>query len=388
MKKTVLAFIMLFTIAAVTYGQTRNRTTAYNHLRRGELAEAAQYINMAITHEKTMNDPKTWFYRGNIYYDIATDSSGKYDTINEPLLTAVNSFEKAMKYDEKNQYLIEIMRYMSSIANFYYRQGYESFRDRDFEKAMVQFHTAYETNEAIDRIDTAALYNAGLAAENAKRHDKAKEFYLQLYEWDYDDPGLYESLSNVYRETGDTTRSFEFIEIGREKYPDDYNILIAEINFHIKTGNTQAALNSLEKAIKKDSANYTIWFALGDMYDNMITDTTYTEEQQNKYFDKAVNAYEQAIEYKPDYTNAYFNIGAIYVDKASEIQNEANQLGMSQDELKEYDRLTAKADSLLAKALPYLENAHKYNPEDMIVVQSLKQIYNRLKMDEKLKELE
>jgi tetratricopeptide (TPR) repeat protein len=100
-------------------------------------------------------------------------------------------------------------------------------------------------------------------------------------------------------------------------------------------------------------------------------------------FEKAESAYKEAIVLNPDYFEANYNIGALYVNKAADIQTKANDLPL--DALKEYDIEKAKADDLLNKSIPYLERALELNPSDVNAMVSLKEIYTRLGMTEKLK---
>ena len=66
MKKSSLILLIFFAVSAI-YGQKALRTTAYNDLRKGNLDKALTNIEPTISDPTTMSDPKTWFYRGNIY---------------------------------------------------------------------------------------------------------------------------------------------------------------------------------------------------------------------------------------------------------------------------------------------------------------------------------
>ena len=55
--------------------QKPNINKALKSLQEGQLAEAKEMIDAATTYEKTMDDGKTWYYRGLIYAAIDTTSN-------------------------------------------------------------------------------------------------------------------------------------------------------------------------------------------------------------------------------------------------------------------------------------------------------------------------
>ena len=77
MKKIILMGIFAITVVFAT-AQTSNRTSAFNYLKKGKLDKAVEYIEPTTTHEKTMNEAKTWFFRGNIYLAIANSDNPEY----------------------------------------------------------------------------------------------------------------------------------------------------------------------------------------------------------------------------------------------------------------------------------------------------------------------
>ena len=95
--------------------------------------------------------------------------------------------------------------------------------------------------------------------------------------------------------------------------------------------------------------------------------------------------YKKAVEIDPDFGDAIFNIGAIYVNRASVLYTEANNLPF--EETEKYEKLKAQADADLHLALPYLEKSLELNPDDEVVLGALKEAYANLKMNDELKKL-
>ncbi|HQQ12950.1 MAG TPA: hypothetical protein PK855_07300, partial [Bacteroidales bacterium] len=100
---------------------------------------------------------------------------------------------------------------------------------------------------------------------------------------------------------------------------------------------------------------------------------------------KAIGYYEQAIALNPEYYDAIYNLGALYINESNKLQVKANDLPLS--ETKEYDKITEEANILIRKALPHLEKSYELQPSNQETIQVLKSIYNRFKMDDKLNKM-
>jgi tetratricopeptide (TPR) repeat protein len=210
-----------------------------------------------------------------------------------------------------------------------------------------------------------------MSADNGKDFSNAKLYYNKLKTLDYKQPRIYNALSNIALEEKDTTGALGIIKEGREKYPEDFDILIAETNIYLSTKQNDKAINNLTAAVEKDAMNPTIHYAVGVTYAGMGK------------VSEAEAAYIKAVELKNDYFEANYNLGALYVNQAAGLIEQANKLPLSAT--KEYDELKAQADEILKKSIPYLETASQLDPNDKSTLLSLKEIYTRLQMYEKMK---
>jgi len=373
MKKFIFLILLLAT-GSVIFAQTSKRTSAYNYLRNGKLDKAKEYIDPTITNEKTMGDAKTWFYHGNIYLQIAISDVPEYKALDPNALeVSYNSYVKCRELDERGEFTADIENNMRVIAAKFYDQGVIYYNAENFAGAATSFAKAYEMNREVGINDTTALYNAAIAAQIGQEYEMSIGYYKQLIEMGFNKPQIYNSLSEIYKSQEDTATALLVIQQGREKYPTNFDLLIAETNFYLSSGDSENALKLLELAIQQDATNPNIFFAVGTNYDQMGE------------FDKAENAYMEAIKLNPDYFDANYNLGALYVNEAAEIQKEAYDLPLEATE--EYDKMKQEANALLEKSLPYLEKSNEINPEDMNTLRSLKEIYTRLNMLDKLKEI-
>lgn len=373
MKKLTVIFFLLFAVVSV-FGQGKTqRTTAFNYLRKGQLDKALENIEPTTTDATTMNDPKTWFYRGNIYLQIHMSDKPEYKNLDPDALNkAYDSYQKMMELDTKKEYYADAIQNLLVISEQLYNQGVEAFKVEKYDVALGHFEKSSIVAQSFGNVDTLAIFNAALSAQNAKNNPKAIEHYNKLIELNFPQPLIYSSLANIYVNSQDTTKAFEVIMKGRQKYPQDFDLLISETNLYLSTRETEKAMSNLQEAIKTDPLNPTIHYAAGTIYDQM----------GNK--DDAEKSYIKAIELKPDYFEANYNLGALYVNKAAEIQNDANKLKLGDPQ---YDVMKGQADDILRKSLPYLEKATVLDAKDKSTLLALKEIYTRLGMYDKLKEV-
>ncbi len=373
MKKIALILTLILLVSA-GFAQRSKVVTAYNYQRNGKLEKAKEAIDEAIMHEKTMADPKAWFYRGTIYQDIAAGvDSNLFKKVPNALDIAHESYQKSVEYDEKEKYVEQIKLNMAGLAQGYYNKGVIAYNNSDFPEASEQFKNTFDVYKEIGRIDTISMFNAAVSAGLAGENEKALDYYNKVLELDYNNPEIYISMSELNKAMGDTTAALDVLKTGREIYPENFDLLISETNIFLASNETKRALENLEKAIEKDKTNPTIFFAVGTNYDQL------------GMFEKAEEAYKNAISLNPDYFEANYNIGALYVNRAAIILEKANDLPL--DAVDEYEAEKAKADDLLKKSLPYLEKAIELQPNDVNTLVSLKEIYTRLGMLEKLKEV-
>ena len=143
-------------------------------------------------------------------------------------------------------------------------------------------------------------------------------------------------------------------------------------------GKNKEAIELLKEAISKDTKNESLYFALGNTYDNLRASSE-NKAGADDYFSLADIAYKKAIELKTDYADAYFNLGVMHFNRGAEMANAANML-KSQTE---YDKAKLKFEEVFNTAKPYLEKALELNPKDYNTLTTLKQLYVRTGEKEK-----
>lgn len=371
MKKLAILILMM-TIGVGLSAQNSNVTSAYNYLRYGKLDKAQVAIDKAIEHPKTSGNAKTWYYYGNVYLQIALSEDEKFKSLDpDPLPKAYNAYVKARELDTKEEYKVDIDNFILVCGEQFYNKGVNLYNAQDYENSMKAFAQSAAINENAGRLDSLATYNAALTAELSGNIEAAKEYYIKLIEIQYLQPGIYSSLADIEKAAGDTATAMEYILQGRKIFPDDFNLIIAETNIYLAKGDQEKAMELLQLAIAKDDTNPTLFFAVGTNYDQMGD------------FEEAESSYKRAIALDPEYFDANYNLGALFVNKAIEILAQADALPLNEE--KKYNTLKEEANELLKNSLPYLEKADELQPDDPYTLRTLKDIYTRLGMLEKLK---
>jgi tetratricopeptide (TPR) repeat protein len=374
MKKLILTVAALV-LVTVMLGQTNKRTSAYNYNNYGKLDLAKQAIDEAVQNEKTIMDAKTWFYRGNIYYNIAVSVDSNYRKLDpDPFGVALASYQKAKELDTKGEFKQTIDQNIIAISQGHFNMGVFYYNEEDYKEAAISFEKAYEVSKIAGTLDTTALFNAAIAARDGHDRPLAKSYYLEIIKMDVSNPVVYDSLANIYKSEGDTALALQTIQDGRKIFTDDLNLVIAETNIYLQTDQQDKALNNLETAAKLDPTNPTIFWASGTIYDQMGNTA------------KAIEAYETAIKLKPDYFVAYFNLGILFFNQATDIMSKANDLPYDTPEAV-YNAEKEKAHEQYRKAMPYLEKAHELDAGDPDAINSLRALYAVLQLNDKLKAL-
>jgi hypothetical protein len=380
MKRTALMLVLALAVT-VAFGQKNVRQTASNYLKEGKLDKALEAINQCINDPTTSADAKTWFLRGNIFLEMSNSTNAAYKALDaDPLKASLESYKKAIELDAKKEFYDDIIAKLNWQRNNYFNVAVDEYNKKNYKAAMLDFANGADVIAIANVSDTAALLNAAYCAALAGEPKMAKRYYEDLLKGGYNSPNLFVQLSDIYRQEKDESNAIRVINEGLKLYPDDLRLFLAETNIYLTFGNTEKALRNLNAAIEKDKSNPSVFFALGTIYDNISNDSAKTETVRKECFNNAIKAYQDAIALKPDYFEPNYNIGAMYVNSAAMINDEANKLPLDQTD--KFNALKKQADGYLDMATPFLETASQLQPNDLNTLYSLKQIYARTgKMD-------
>jgi len=368
--KKLISTVVICLMAAGVYAQNSAVNKASQFKDKGELMNAKDQIDLATVHEKTINKPKTWFTKGEVYEAIAFDSTYQ-DMQDEALIEAVAAYNKAKSLDEGGSYdglsLIKIDNMWGTMIN----NGAEAYNQEDYETAITYF----EKSSILKPEDTTGYYYAGIAAQQGELYQKALDNYYKLIDLDYHSEDIYSSVVYLERtQNNDDEKALEVLEQARVHFPDNETLMKEEINLLIVTEQTDKAKAKLTEAIKAEPDNANLYYNLA-----YISEQTDDDEA-------AVANYEKAIEADPEYFDATFNLAVNFYNKGAEILKKANDMDLRTYQ-KEGKKVEEEARVEFNKCLPYLEKANEIKPEDRTVLETLQTVYVQLKMNDKAEAL-
>ena len=350
------------------------------------IQRAKDAIDLASKNDATMNQAKTWHYYAVIYYKI-----GAYpefiDIDHDAFVKTLDAFVKIQNLDA-DYYMRnrgEFQQYASNIGARYYDLGANSYNEGNFEDAYINFKKAYDATAIIGGKDNSALLNAALSAMKVEKFDESIAMFNQLIENGLEEPSVYSNMAAAYRGAGNNDKMLEVILIAREKFPEDEAVMNEMINAYLTLHREDEIIDQIREMAEANTNQPIYYFILGTIYGN--------RESSLYNIDSALEAYNKAIEENDKYADAYYNAGALLIDKASEIYQAANDKDPSEYSnfnayLKATNEMMDEAKQYDTRALPYVEKTYELLPGDPAVKQALKGIYARLKMTDKAQELD
>jgi len=380
--KKVIILLALVLVVSGAFAQKGKVTSAQNFKDTGKLDKAVEAIEEAIDSsnpkaEKSIPWPKTWEVRGEVYQAIAASADANFKALSEdPLTVALESYKKALELDDKDKFSKSVKIKLTLLTNDLTNQAVEAFNKDDYEGALKSFEQILEVQDIDvvkednpDAVDTVILFNSGLAAYNAKNFEKAIKYYGEAAKYGYNGARTFSLISDSYMQMQDTIGALKTVQQGFEKYPNDNGVLTSMIDLYLKLDKTEEAMKYLKMAIEQDPKNVTYHFAQGTLYERF-------GDEEN-----AIVAYTNAMEIDPTFFNAYYNLGALYYNKGVKQIEIANAVPASDNA--KYEAELKKADVWFEKAVPYMEKCEEINPEDPMTLESLKNLYYRMKSMDK-----
>tara|TARA_B100000401_G_scaffold274195_1_gene186976 strand:+ start:521 stop:1807 length:1287 start_codon:yes stop_codon:yes gene_type:complete len=344
---------------------------------------------------KPKDEAKMYYYRGMIYLDYTMMAAMDVEIMSE-LKTAdektiqdasIGSLKKCMELDSRGEWKDQIQAKVNMLRSTMINGGVEMFQQENYDAAFQAFSGAVKIYSVLSVPDTLAMVNAALAAERNKDYDNAKKYYQMCADNNYGNGAeMYVSMIRVLSAKGDSSSKNEIlnvIEAGIKQFPNDYTLNVEEFNYWYSNGDNAKAQAALQKAVESDPNNHILHFNIGVVFDNMSASAHKAKNHDDAFLfmDKSIESYKSAIEIKPDYGDAFFNLGALYYNQSIEVQSLAQDLDGEQ-----YDEQVARADQMMKDALPFLEKSHELTPKDVSTLTVLKSIYLNLSMDDKYKQ--
>ena len=417
MRKQVLILSALF-LSMTVFGQKEELKTAEKAVKLNDFTAAIAAINQAeglIVNADQKTKAKFYYLKGQALYQNGS--------ANSDILKVGEAFNQLIDYEKETktpkytnefgELLNKLITSVAEKASSDYNFAVQTKQNEDYISAAKQFHQVFSLSPR----DTSFLDNAALVYYFGNDYETSKSLYEKLLELNYtgittiyiatnkedgsevtfndkkvmdlqvklgivENPKeevkdsrrefIFKNLAQNYSSLEDNAKALEVIAQGRAEFPESYTLLIDEANIYYKLGNNAKFKEKLEEAITMNPTDPTLYYNVGVM--NM--------DQKN--IDEAIKFFEKAIELKPDYGDAYNNIGAAIIEETKPIIEEMNK---SLSDFNKYDRLQAQQFEIYKKAVPYYEKAYNLDGKNISIIQTLMGLYENLEMTEKLNEI-
>ncbi|MCF8358683.1 MAG: tetratricopeptide repeat protein [Prolixibacteraceae bacterium] len=382
--KQLVTILTLILFSTAVFAQRGKVTSALSYKESGDIEKAFETIEIAVDTtnpraDRSLDWPRTWEVRGQILQEVhKREIKGLID---EPLFEAFKSYKRAIELDERSRLskslVIDLTFLQTDLSNY----AITSYNNGNFETAQKCFEYFMEISNlpimkesaAQEVIDTAIIYNAGLAAFKAENYETSIDYFKKAAKYDYNGGSCYNFIYQAHQLMGDTLASINSLKEGFEKYPTDEILIVELINFYISKGRSEEAIDYIELAIKEKPDNPSLYTAKGGMLEKLGRK------------EEAIEMYKEAIEVDPKQFTPYYNLSVIYYNRGVEVVNEANKIPPSETE--KYEAEIEKAKEHFRQSLPYIEKAYSLDSTEIAILESLKTIYYRLKMTDKYNEI-
>jgi tetratricopeptide (TPR) repeat protein len=375
MKKIRLFLFLLLTVS-VAFAQkekTPKIEKAKLLLDKGEVAEAQMIIDAAVGNEKTKDKVKTWYYRGLIYETIYISEDEAIKSLSDNAYNvAAESFLKVKEMDpETSTYYIFADQRIVALYSAAFNSAVEAYQSGDYEGSIAYFDMV----KLVFPNDTTAWQYTGYAAQQLDDTELALENFNYLADHNMADVNVHRNIIYVYRAVvNDTLAALEAARRARLQYPEDHDLKQDLITLLIMANKVDEAKQRLTDAIADDPDNYILYYEMGYIYD------------ASEDYDEASKWYEKCLEKNPEYFEALYNLGVNKYNQGAEILKEAQDMDLDTYK-KEGKAVEARANEVFTLAVPYFEQAHEVNPEDISTLQTLQTLYALMKEYEKVNEV-
>src|SRR5690606_39837282 len=180
MQKFLFVFVFVFA-STIALAQNSNVRKAESAKAKGDLPEAMQLIEEATKHDKTKDDPKTWYTKATIHEAMLFGSEGEILDINQ-LGKTIEAYEKTKEVaGGSGTYAIFSDQRLEAIWGQFLNTGAQAYQSQEYEEALKSFEIAAQVMPE----DTTAYLYAGISAQQAELWDKAAQNYYKLMDLGY-----------------------------------------------------------------------------------------------------------------------------------------------------------------------------------------------------------
>ena len=281
-------------------------------------------------------------------------------------VNVIAAFDKA--YDAGNKMKSDVEQSVYQKIALLNQFAGMTYNAEQYEAAGELYETEAKYSDAIDQLDSAAVFNSSLCYEKAEKYEKAAIGYERLAKVNYRGTTSAILASSSYRKAGNLEKAKAIIAEARKTNPSDKELLLELVNTNIDAGDAAGAEKALADAIKTDPNNKQLHYTIG---------TIYIDLKENEKAEIALN---KALEIDPNYADAQYQLGAHLVTWAGDLKLQADQMPFGDAN---YNKVKQQSGEVYERALIPLEKYIINYPEDKAVLTILFQLQRNLGNSEK-----
>lgn len=305
--------LIAFTLLATTMGfaQKNEIKAAEKALKSGDAATAKTALEGAsstIDGADAKIQAQYYFVKGNVHFDLAQKGdAGAF----EP---AIESYQKVISVEEasgKAKYSDEAKQKLAQITSDLVNAAVDDNKNEKFKEAAEKLYMSYKLSPK----DTIYLYYAASSAVNGGHYDEALAYYNELKDLNYDgSETLYSATEIASGETVQMSaqeyelyrKSNAYKDFKEEKTPSKKAEIVKNIALiYQQQGENEKALAAYEDAIQSNPNDVNLVLNKANLY--------YTMGDKDKF--KELMA--QASTMAPDNPDLLYNIGVINMEQGN-----------------------------------------------------------------------
>lgn len=418
MKRFFLAFLAIAFVTGTTMAQTpaadlikaANKAVKGISGKKEKIAAAETAIDAMMKLPENQTNWEALLIKGKFYNEqssmdntaralVALTKKEYKSEYNKSAMMASDALIAASKATQDKKQLKEVSAALAEAQGNLGNYVSEFTDGKDYVSAYNALNAGLTTHDALKALGSKSifdkadeynkqLYLVGLLSVYADKEKETVAVYEKMIAVKKDTSFVYSSLYKVKAES-DPAAAIKYLEMGRQKYPDDSQLLFTEINHYLKAGKLEVLTDKIKAGIAKEPKNVSLYSTLGSVYDNLSTQEKDPAKAQ-AYADEAMVYFNKTLALDAKNSDAIYSIGASFYNKAAQFSKEMKKLesDFSKEGQKKYDAAEKLMIAEFDKALPYFKKAESINPNDQNTLIALKEIFakkNDMKMSTEFK---
>ena len=375
MKRIFTSSLLILLIWGAS-GQKPSLTKAYNLYYDKNFVKAKEVIDLCTQDEKLTLKAQTWLYKGNIYFYLAYQEYGEKQKNSQYVIQYPNApveayiaFEKAEKINKDIEAfeMLGPFEGRSKLCALLLIRGVDQIIDNDLVSAkntLEKSVISYELVPPSEPLKGEPYYYYAYTLDLLNQKEEARINYEKALKDGSVNPNVYIRMIDFYKNENNKAKVLELINLGKKNIPEDPNILTAEVDYYYWVENIDKAHQLLEKLPSFVYSNLDAIVNIANFY---IKDSKYKTADSLLKKAYQLNSNNFVVVYNLGYCNL-----KLYEIKFMESNDFA---------IKGYkDKSTianTQADNYLTEAEKYFEFALNIEPEDLKILEQLKEIYAR-----------